>query len=423
MVEDSGQSKSHPVFPEMDKCHEVLASALKLTAGNAETFNALEQIQHSLEFVMRGLQQSDSMLLPPPFLENIRIHAKGARGELQGFLNDKDSKHLVEATSRLNGILPSAFGLPVPYSQSVAEQIGDDIVHHRKMLDQQTVQLSERIKSLTADLQKLQDSSGALSKEIGQQKARLDTAISDFQKQFSEGQAARLSEFSAAERTRQNAHTDLLKEIASSNKSASDGRQQMFDKWIDESSKKAAELMTTNDAEAKSQIAQITQLRAEAEKIVGLIGEHGMVHGYQTQANSARISFRVWSGTAVVALLCWIVFGLAAFRLTYDQDLAWTTVVRQFLVSTPFLLLATFAGYQAFVQQRTTSRFRRRELEIASLDPFLASLSREESNTVKKEMVARFFGHSETDDTPAPPDFAATAFGIIDRLTANSKKH
>ncbi|HKP26018.1 MAG TPA: hypothetical protein VJV39_19270 [Dongiaceae bacterium] len=423
MGEHADKMRSHGVFGELSKSQEMLAIVAPAASGNPQALDALERLQLVIEYLGSAFKQSDPALLTPGVLETARNALKAVRGEMQNYLNNKELRHLQEANNKLDGVVPSTFGLPVPYKQQGLDEISGRITEQRKRLDADGQKLAEQLRGLAAEIKKLQETTKAVTGDINQQKPRLDTAIADFQRQFSDSQAVRQAEFSSAERARLESHAATLKEITDSHKTESDARQQKFESWSAGTSKHAADMLSKIDANARYEIEQITQLHADAEKIVGLIGEHGMVHGYQAQANSARVAFRFWSGTAVGALLCWILFGLVAFWYTYDKELSWATVARQFLVSTPFLLLATFGGYQAFVHQRATSQFRQRELEIASLDPFLASLTRAESNEIKREMVAKFFGgQSHSDNVPLPPDLAGTALGIIDRLTAAADK-
>jgi len=400
----------------------MLSTIAPIASGNVQASDAVERLQTTIDYLNGAFGQSVPDLLPPGLLETVRTNLKSTRGDMQNYANEKDVRRLQEANNRIDGVLPSTFGLPVPFKQQGLEQISKQITEQRKRLDADAQKLREQIQALSAELKKLQDATKATTGEINQQKSRLDTAIADFQKQFSEAQAARQAEFAKSEKSRSDACSELLRRVEEDHKSMSEARHSQFEEWFSKVDALAAELRKEHHQKANEEIDLITKMRLQAEKIVGLIGEHGMVRGYQTQADKSREAFRFWSATAVCALLSWIVIGLIAFWLTFREDLTWSTVARQFLISTPFLLLATFAGYQAFVQQMSATRFRRRELEIASLEPFLATLTQEDSNEIKKLMVPKFFGHGDLDDTPPPPDLSAIVTGVADRVLAAMEK-
>ena len=138
-------------------------------------------------------------------------------------------------------------------------------------------------------------------------------------------------------------------------------------------------------------------LKAHAQKLIGIITDTGMAHGYQKTANEERSRAALWKGVASSSLVLWITVGVVFFYFTYDKDLTWATVARQTLISMPFILLAGFAALQVTRHQKNERRFRQAELELASIDPFLATLEDGERNQVKREFAVRYFGQLDAD--------------------------
>lgn len=413
--------KNHGVFAELENGRRAVDKALEETTATTIKED-LDRLKAIIEFARWVLDQSDPLYLSPQILEDIRVHAKGVRGEVNNYSSNKNATHIQSANEKCDLVIPFLRGLPIPIREIGVDQYVSTFEEFRRTVYGYLDESSKKVGELTVAVERAQQNAAAVDKDIGQQKLRLDSAIAEFQRQFSEAQGEKQSEFSKAEKSRSDAGSDLLRQMEEVHKNSFEARQSQFEQWFSTADLQANEQRKDHDLRANAELDRISKLRSQAEKIVGLIGEHGMVHGYQTQANEARSAFRLWSGTAVGALLVWIAIGLLAFWFTLDRELTWSIVARQFLVSTPFLLLATFAGYQAFVQQRSATRFRRRELEIASLDPFLSSLSRDETNEVKKQMVSKFFGHSDNDDAPPPPDLAAIFTSVASQLRGNGEK-
>ncbi len=232
---------------------------------------------------------------------------------------------------------------------------------------------------------------------VSLQKQRLDTAISAFQQQFSTAQQSRLDEFKASEKFRT--------ETAEKNEQA---RQELFEaieeQW-ERAAKKAAQAAAADHDElagrlkgnAKKIIEDMETDKAHVQQLVGIISNTGMVHGYQKTANEEKEAAKRWKCIAAISLSIWIVVATTFFYLTYDKDLTWATVARQLLFSTPFVLLVGFAVMLTSSHQKNERGLRQAELEIASIDPFLATLDDMERNKVKKEYVARYFGQREAE--------------------------
>ena len=233
--------------------------------------------------------------------------------------------------------------------------------------------------------------------EINTQKQRLDTAIATFQQQFSEAQQTRQTEFSASEQARTLAATKSEQARQAEFDAAEKERAEASEKAAEDAAKLHKDLVTKLEGDSKAIVDAMEKLKTHAQKVVGIISDTGMAHGYQKTANEERAEAAVWKKVAAGSLIVWIAIGVAFFMLTYDKDLTWAAVARQFLISTPFVLLAGFAAMQVSRHQKNERGLRQAELEIASLDPFLATLDDKERNEVKKEFATRYFGQREVE--------------------------
>ncbi|WP_283151345.1 hypothetical protein [Silvimonas soli] len=155
------------------------------------------------------------------------------------------------------------------------------------------------------------------------------------------------------------------------------------------------------ETDTKAILAFLDEKKTFAQRLIGIISDTGMAHGYQKTANEERKQASFWKGVAFWSLAIWIAVGVVFFFLTYDKDLTWATVARQTLISTPFILLAGFGAMQVKQSQVNERRLRQAELELASIDPFLATLSDQERNEVKRDFATRYFGRLESEGSSA----------------------
>jgi uncharacterized protein YhaN len=268
----------------------------------------------------------------------------------------------------------------------------------------------------------LQEKIAEASAEIANQKLRLDNAISTFQQQFSDAQQTRQTEFSTAEQNR-----------SSTAQKNEEERKALFDEAQrtrgDEAASKAAaaasiheDLVAALKNSAALVITNLEAQKAHVQKLVGIISDTGMAHGFQKTADAEQKEANTWKRIAAWSLVAWIVIGCIFFALTYDKDLTLAAVARQFLISTPFVLLSGFAAMQVSRHQKNERQMRQTELEIASIDPFLATLDDADRNEVKREFATRFFGQREVNETPDPTpsnliDLTAALVKVVQDLT------
>jgi hypothetical protein len=167
---------------------------------------------------------------------------------------------------------------------------------------------------------------------------------------------------------------------------------------------------------SKSLISSLETQKSHAEKVVGIISTEAVAHGYGKTANEERDAAKGWRIVAVVALVVWILAGVAFFALTYDKDLSLSALARQFLISTSFVLLAGFAALQVSKHQRAERINRQQELEIAAIDPYLATFDDDTRNEVKRTLADKLFGRREVE--PAKGDSKQMLDTVSDTLKA-----
>ncbi|MBN9359814.1 MAG: hypothetical protein J0I15_25475, partial [Herbaspirillum huttiense] len=120
------------------------------------------------------------------------------------------------------------------------------------------------------------------------------------------------------------------------------------------------------------------------------------------------------------------IVGLIFFAFTYDRDLSVSAIIRQFLISTPFVLLSGFAALQVSKHQRSERINRQQELEIAAIDPYLASFDEDTRKEVKKALAEKIFGQRETEvtkaDTKQMVDAVSDTLKVLSQLKDVLKK-
>jgi hypothetical protein len=93
-----------------------------------------------------------------------------------------------------------------------------------------------------------------------------------------------------------------------------------------------------------------------------------------------------------------IAFAIYAAAHTIDADFKWPLFAGRVLVAAACGILATYAARQSKRHLDVERRSRQIQLELASIDPYLASLPEEKRVEVKRLLAERFFGQT------LPPD-------------------
>ena len=388
--------RSHQVFTELPEIGKTLDLAKDACSKDAALVDHWDRASAVVAHIKTALDQTDPLLVVTGNLNNLSSYLQQARSEINTFASNKAPGHWTNAHTHLDNCLAQLAIIP-RQSVSGIEDMRESAAGYRTAVAGWMDAIKKDGDGISQMQGTLQSRITEATTEINTQKQRLDTAIATFQQQFSEAQQTRQTEFSASEQARTLAATKSEQARQAEFDAAEKERAEASEKAAEDAAKLHKDLVTKLEGDSKAIVDAMEKLKTHAQKVVGIISDTGMAHGYQKTANEERAEAAVWKKVAAGSLIVWIAIGVAFFMLTYDKDLTWAAVARQFLISTPFVLLAGFAAMQVSRHQKNERGLRQAELEIASLDPFLATLDDKERNEVKKEFATRYFGQREVE--------------------------
>jgi hypothetical protein len=132
-------------------------------------------------------------------------------------------------------------------------------------------------------------------------------------------------------------------------------------------------------------------------KLVGIIGSTGLTGNYQRIANHQaklanwlRIGALAFMGSAVVIVII-VVFGIG------KAEFSWQMALFRCLMALTCGLPGVYCAIESNRHRNVEQRNRRIELELASLNPFLANLKDEEQEKIVARLSDHYFGRE-----PAP---------------------
>jgi hypothetical protein len=413
----------HSVFQILDTLNQILEAPGAIDKKDIEAIEAVEKAKAIVQFVKLRISQADPLLTSITVLNNIHNSLQTAYHNITNYAQNGNFGHWINALNELETCCILTTQIPLLTRDGI-----DSMIQSATEFRSSISKLFKSVQSESAELHKTQEDlkqkiSDAAA-DINAQKQRLDIAITTYQQQFSESQQARQNEFSSSEQAR------LIAGAASE-----EGRQQAFEllknqniddfaQVIASSKKNHADAIVELKGTAQSALDLIEAQKEHCQKLVGIITNTGMAYGFQKTANEEQKQAFIWSIIAVVAMSIWIIIGCVFFGFTYDKELTLPSVIRQFLISTPFVLLSGFAAIRVSQHQKTERNMRKSELEIASIDPFLATLSDQDRNDVKREFATRYFGQNDVPEKhePVPSNLVELAGSLVKLVQDLTKK-
>ncbi|WP_426747250.1 hypothetical protein VZQ01_06790 [Myxococcus faecalis] len=160
----------------------------------------------------------------------------------------------------------------------------------------------------------------------------------------------------------------------------------------------------------------IEEKHEEAKKLVGIIGSAGFASGYQKTANQAQRAKWLWQGFAVLSMLGVVSIAVKNYVFSEGGDFSWELLAGRAFASATLGVLAAYAARQGDKAQELERRNRRLELELASIGPFLASLSQEKQEEIRVVLAKRTFGRDEQTHLSAKSQAPANLAELIEEV-------
>lgn len=256
---------------------------------------------------------------------------------------------------------------------------------------------------------KLTESVDSTIAEVTSQKGRLDTAIAEYQQQFSAAEGSRQQQ--AAETLKTHAQR-LDQAIADAQKRLQDTTQDVsrrLDVALQDSFTRADEQRKQLERDSDESVSALKDMRSKAENLLHVIGSTGMAGEYQKAANAASRLTRYWQVSAALSMIGLICFAILAFVATQSESINWGGVGARAFVAITFGILAAYCARQGDRYSDQEIANRRFQLEFSSIDPYVANLPADVQHKLKVELGQKLFGNASK--APSAPDRRASGTG------------
>ena len=415
---------THAIHETMASLEAQLAQAEDMIHENPDAAADFMRVRDFHERVRAAIGAAEPEFAPLGPLNALQGHIQEQVNQLAAFLSAPASSNLSSAARQVDNIASQLIYFPQPSETKEIELLRDAVASARRSAAQHMRYLEEQYKAVSQAAQDVESRMKELRTEIDSQKSRLDVAISQFQQQYSDAESQRASLFTQAEQKRADDATKskaaletleqtmkaLFEEKARVRTEEFEAEKQQFQNSLstvlDSASKQlegiraSLESSFNSDLEAlrtesSDVINTLDQRRAEAEKLVNIIANTGMSGGYQKVANRDARAGLVWETLAALSLVGFVVFAVWAAVYLFNEDFHWGHLTARIFVTAAFAGFSAYAGSRAEKRRDSERRNRRIELEMASLNSFLAELPETEQHAIKKQVAERLFGNIE----------------------------
>ena len=428
--------EEHPILGEVQVTLDLLNQIDGFSEGNSEIIENCQRIRQVLNHVVTKLSNCDPVMVAKTTLDNLNSSLQPVKTELYSFISNRNVGHLSNANTNIDTVLIHSASIIYPMITPDFEGIRDSISSFRRSIGQQLRHVEEEYRRIETIKNELETSFSQLGATVEAQKSRLDTSIIQFQQQFSNSEESRRATFVQEEDKRKSQNDELreqrndehntlieefkeqfdelyklrnteidtlIEECKTRHDQAHKQRKDQFVGCMDEYQNKFGNQMEALEADGKffkdrllaeteDYTEALKRYKEHAENLVNVIGNTGMVGGYQKVANEEKLSAQTWRKISLGALICLSLFALFSFNFL-QSTFSWSQLSSRMFVAATLGTLAAYAAKQASEHKKAERFNRKMELELASIDPYLVGLPDEMLFKTKEMLAEKFFGN------------------------------
>jgi len=324
----------------------------------------------AVKLVKSYLAELDPLATSISGLTQVQTAIQGLFNELTAFISNGNNGHLHNAGSQVDSVL-----YPLMWVFA-ARSFSDSVKPAELAIASLSENAAATFQQLVAQREALKVELTALTDQIAVQTARLETMTTTISTQKAEAAAVTAVVQQA-----------YAKEAADRSLAFNTNETAMTDKFI--------ELRDGWVEKASSALTVLEKSKNDAEKLVGVVGNIGVTGNYQQIANKEDEAAGNWRLITLGFFAGGIALAVATFVEFWKEPVTTSNVWAIGIRLLYAIALAAPAWYTAkeSARHRTNSdRARQRELELASLGPFIELLPKEKKEEIREQMTKLYFG-------------------------------
>lgn len=367
--------------------------ALKNLALNLVTANELTAIRDSINQTLAYIEQWNAQ----PDWGSIDAALDGLSAAVTALPHAHEGVDLGAATAGLRAEMEAQAARAQDLRRSINETKKQYNVQLREMVDTRLVALGEQVSALEA---RMQQREAELAQTMAEQAASFSNAELKRSQAAVDALTAQRAEFDQEQARIGERWDDLLGELREQHEQAREASKADFDALINKS-----------DASSKHILNEMQSLLSQTKEVAGAVARTGHTAGFteweeseKSQADAYRDRAIKYGVAAAVTLAV-----LIATHLIFGDPDDFDATMFVATVSLPSALgvVATYLAREAHRHRRNQVFARRTALELATFEPFIATLRPDEKRRIVSLFTPVFFGQArllnegEKEDQPS----------------------
>lgn len=165
-----------------------------------------------------------------------------------------------------------------------------------------------------------------------------------------------------------------------------------FDILIKEYDSKFNDSFNENVEKYDNMLNEISIKNEEVSNLLNIVSDKVRIGQYKKSADFLRIERFIWQALTIILFVTSFILMLC---ITFSSKDFSKYVIIKYVISAILMGSATYTGKQASNCRKDETYYRKQELELASIDTYLATMDVVDRTQIKKELSSKLFGQAQ----------------------------
>ncbi|ASZ59930.1 hypothetical protein GII76_01145 [Bacillus subtilis] len=403
------QINNHVLFIDLSDLKIILEDLLSdedfianLDERSTELINRTKLV---IDYIDNNLNSADSMLLRETHLTNIRaqiINIKNWLGNKEFFNNEQNRINLDNTLDRL---LDVSIYIPL-ITKNNLESIKEAATSFRRSIGIQKANLEKEVNDLKdfsrevqSELTSCQNESEAFRNKIDEKMSNMESRLDELHQNYLEKENERNDKFISQKSEFKEKFEEFISEWNNTTKEKLDESKDEFDDLYSNLQQGQDQFLTVTQEKLLEYDEILKEHQRSVEELVGIISTNTISGHHKEVADKAEKSKKIWQFVTVVSFAATIFFSVFALFFNKVTELSWPNLVAKILVIGSLGSLTAYTARQAKINQEVEFKNRQLEVELKTLNPYIANFDSEEQENLKKVLFPKIFGKEGKLDT------------------------
>lgn len=387
---------NHTVFEKLEQLKRALLSENAKEKIGIENFPFFDT---AYLFINDRLKLTIPILVQETELASLASEIEAGTVQVNTYLGNNNAGHITNAINNFNSALNRVRSFPMPLSKGdfdfskVIANFQKTVEEAYKTIEADNKKLQENLKTIQEDLEEKNTQISTLQQQLANKEVEIQNVLTNYNTEFETIKTNNSSTFEAENKKfNDNIEADrkTFKELIDTDKEA----------YKKEYEKQKSDL----ESQTAETIQSLQSKLEEAKNIVNIVGDVGVTGNYQKIAEQHKKSanFFRWVALGFMVLMSGLLIYSIIELSSADFNL-YKSLVR-ILAASVLTYPAIYASRESTKHRNLETQNRNLELELASIGPFIELLPEAKKETIKEELVKKYFGqqtniHSDTKDS------------------------